>query len=177
MKIRKNNWYVVTGGPCSGKTTVLLELAERGFTVIPEAARVYIETELKKGRKLADIRKNELAFQQGILKTKIDLEKKLPPQKTVFFDRAIPDSVAYYRKCGLLNDTELTKAVQKSIYKKVFVFELLEYSADYARIESKVEAQLLETWLLEAYRALPAPVVYVPRMSVEERAQFVLNGL
>ena len=38
--------YVLTGGPCSGKTTVLNILAKCGYPVVPELAREMIEKEI-----------------------------------------------------------------------------------------------------------------------------------
>jgi predicted ATPase len=39
----KTNWYVITGAPCSGKTSVIRELEKRGYRVVHEVARAYIE--------------------------------------------------------------------------------------------------------------------------------------
>ncbi|PIS15984.1 hypothetical protein COT62_00785 [Candidatus Roizmanbacteria bacterium CG09_land_8_20_14_0_10_41_9] len=60
--MKKNNWYVITGAPSAGKTTLLKELEKKGYTVIYEAARIIIDREMKKGKKLSEIRKNELEF-------------------------------------------------------------------------------------------------------------------
>ena len=37
-----NNWYVVTGGPCCGKTTTVNMLAARGYKTTIEEARHYL---------------------------------------------------------------------------------------------------------------------------------------
>ncbi|MFP4030570.1 MAG: AAA family ATPase [Desulfococcaceae bacterium] len=55
---------VSTGAPCSGKTTLLEALARRGFAVVPETARALIESELRQGRTLEQIRRDPLAFQR-----------------------------------------------------------------------------------------------------------------
>ena len=91
---RKNNWYVVTGGPCSGKTTLLQYLKSLGYHVEFEIARLYIDQELKKGKTLGEIRKNEAGFQMEVLKRKIKLEKTLSQQEQIFLERGIADSVA-----------------------------------------------------------------------------------
>ena len=49
-------WYVITGAPCSGKTTVLKELGARGIDWNPEVARVFIEEQQATGRTLEQIR-------------------------------------------------------------------------------------------------------------------------
>lgn len=55
----KNNWFALTGAPSSGKTTVLKELEKKGYKVYEEWARVYIDSEMQKGKTLKEIRKDE----------------------------------------------------------------------------------------------------------------------
>jgi predicted ATPase len=40
------NLYVVTGGPGTGKTTVLRELERKGFPCVPEVARQLIQEQM-----------------------------------------------------------------------------------------------------------------------------------
>ena len=46
----ETNWYVITGAPSSGKSSVIRELENLGYRVVHEVARAYIEEELKKGK-------------------------------------------------------------------------------------------------------------------------------
>ncbi|MCK5320027.1 ATP-binding protein [Candidatus Parcubacteria bacterium] len=175
---KNNNWYVITGAPHSGKTSVVELLEEKGYRVVYEAARIYIDQEIKKGRTIKEIRKNELEFQKGILDLKIDVEKNLPKDEVIFFDRAIPDSDAYYELCGLSFDKCLKKAISKCEYKKVFLFEFLPYKKDYARTESEEDQEKLQELLEKSYKKLKAPLVKVPKMkSKEDRLEFVLDNL
>lgn len=173
----KNNWYVITGAPCSGKTTIIRLLRKAGHKVIYETARVYIDQEIKKGRSLKEIRKNELSFQRKILEFKIQIEKKLNPKEIIFLDRAIPDTIAYYKLLSIPVDKKLENAVKKSLYKKIFFFEKLDYEKDYARTETDEEIKKLEKLLLEAYKKLSFPVIKVPVMKIEDRLKFILSNL
>jgi len=47
--MRQTNWHIITGAPCSGKTTVINEIERRGIRVIHEVARAYIDRQLGKG--------------------------------------------------------------------------------------------------------------------------------
>ena len=38
----QTNWHVITGAPCSGKSTLIDQLANHGFQTVPESARLYI---------------------------------------------------------------------------------------------------------------------------------------
>ncbi|MCD4694403.1 ATP-binding protein [bacterium] len=176
--MKLNNWYVITGAPNSGKTSVVKLLEREGYIVEYETARVYIDKEIEKGRIIKEIRRNELEFQKGILDLKVEIEKKLPEDKIIFFDRAIPDSEAYYKLCGLEGDKHLEEVVKKSSYKKIFLFDLLPYKKDYARTESEEDQKKIQELLEQTYKKLNIPVVNVPKMSSkEERLVFILNNL
>jgi len=47
--VNNDNLIVVSGGPGSGKTTVLHELAARGFPFAPEVARQIIQEQMQSG--------------------------------------------------------------------------------------------------------------------------------
>lgn len=176
-----NNWYVLTGAPCSGKTSIIKCLQQQGFQVIPELARVYIDQQLAKGIPLEELRKDELGFQKKILQLKIDTEKSLDQDQIIFFDRGIPDSAAYYKLCGLENDPDLDLAVQQCQYKKVFLLDYLDYKKDYARTESREDQIKLHYYLEEAYQALPFPLIKVPivpdKAEKAKRIEYILNEI
>lgn len=173
-----NNWYVITGAPYAGKTSVIKLLEEEGYRVVYEAARIYIDQEIKKGRTIKEIRQDELLFQEEILKYKIEYEKKLPKDEIIFFDRGIPDSQAYYNLYGVTNDKLLKKALDNCAYKKVFLFDFLDYEKDYARTENKEQQAQIHSLLEQAYKKINAPLIKVPTMnSKEERLDFILENL
>jgi len=172
----KPNWYVITGGPSSGKTTVLKELAKLGYIIYPEAARVFIDKEMKKGKSLKEIRRNEAEFQRKVLKIKIEVEKAASKDKIVFFDRAIPDSIAYYQIAGL-DPKEVLKFCQEKKYKKIFFLEQLPFDQDYARIENGKTIEKLNKLLKESYKNLGYEVITIPAMSVKERVQKILSEI
>ena len=47
---KQTNWYVITGGPSSGKTTTVTLLKERGYITTMEHARHYLDTQRLKGK-------------------------------------------------------------------------------------------------------------------------------
>lgn len=173
-----NNWYVITGGPCSGKTTTLGVMEKLGYHVEYETARFWIEQELKKGKTLEEMRQDEYLFQKKILELKIENEKKFPKNELIFIERGIPDTTAYYQQsCNIKEDALLKESLKKCHYKKVFLFELLDYQRDYARLENEQEAKILEKLLEEAYSNLGMEVIRVPKMSVQQRVEFILKQL
>ena len=170
------HWYVITGAPCSGKTAVINRLEQKGYAVVHEVARAYIDAELAKGKTLEDIKADEWAFERHILMAKIKLEARLKRTDIIFFDRAVPDSIAYYNLCGL----DATEPRQKSLairYRKIFLLERLAFLTDPVRSEDETTADLLGHLIEESYQSLGYDLIHVPVGSVENRTQFILTRL
>jgi len=91
--MKQTNWHVITGAPCSGKTTVIRELEQLGYPVVHEVARAYIDERLKTGETIDRIKADILSFERHILYKKIAIEQSLFKEETVFLDRAVPDSI------------------------------------------------------------------------------------
>lgn len=172
-----NNWYVITGGPSSGKTTVINLLKEKGYFTVEENARHFLDTQRVKGKTVEEVKKNQKEFQTAILKLQVNREKALNPDELVFLDRAIPDALAYYRFLNLEVDDRLKDAMNKVCYKKVFIMDPLPLVNDYARLENK-EAQIkIHQLITEVYNSLPCPIIHVPVLPIEQRVEFILNRL
>ena len=174
--MKETNWYVVTGAPCSGKTAVISELEKRHHHVVHEVARQYIDTQLKKGHRLEIIKSDPLAFERGILYEKVAIEKHLPIEDIIFFDRAIPDSIAYFEIEGL-DATEPVKYCREHRYRRVFLFDRLGFEKDTVRSENSRIAARLDLLIEESYRCLGYEPIRVSVMSVIKRMQFVLQHL
>jgi predicted ATPase len=174
--MRLTNWYVITGAPCSGKTTSIRDLEQRGYRVVHEVARAFIEDEIKKGKSLVRIKADELAFERHILYKKALIEASLPENWIIFFDRAVPDSIAYFKLEGLNSDEPL-KISTKVRYKKIFLFERLSFTRDDARSENDAQAASLESLIIKGYRMLDYDIVRVPLLSVKQRTEYILQHL
>lgn len=173
--MRFTNWHVITGAPCSGKTTVIDHIESLGYMVVPEVARIYITNEIKKGRALGQI-KGDNSFEYTILAEKIKIEDSLPEDKMLFLDRAVPDSIAYFKLAGL-NTDELIQRGRILRYKKIFLFERLRFEKDKIRTEDEAEIALLDRLLEESYQMLCYNVVHVPVLSTRDRAKYILQRL
>ena len=176
MSVRHTNWYVITGAPCSGKTSVIHALERQGYQVVHEVARAYIDDELSKGKSLEQIKSDAYRFENHIFMAKLKIEAALPTKETIFLDRAVPDSIAYFQLEGLDpgQPLEKSKAVR---YKKIFLFGRLDFLEDSVRSEDNQLANRLDNLLEAAYRKLQYEVVRVPAISIEDRAAFILERL
>ena len=93
-KDSQTNWYVITGGPSTGKTTLINMLNKQGYNTTIEHARHYIDTMIDKGKTVEEIRKNKKEFQLGVLKMQIEQEASINKNEMYFLDRAIPGAFA-----------------------------------------------------------------------------------
>jgi predicted ATPase len=174
--MQRTNWYVITGAPCSGKTAVISALEQRGYPVVHEVARAYIDKELKNGKSIAKIKSDVLLFERHILYKKIEIEKSLSKDATVFLDRGVPDSIGYYILEGLSPDEPIKKSKQTR-YKKIFLFERLEFEKDDVRSENDKIAAKLNRILKESYQMLGYEITNVPLLSIDDRVDFILKCL
>ena len=172
--MQQTKWQVITGAPCSGKTAVIRELERLGYPGVHEVARRYIDTGLKNGKTLEEIKGDILSFERRILYKKIEIERLLPKDKTIYLDRAIPDSIGYYIYEGL----DPSDPIQKSRfwqYEHIFFFERIPFEKDRVRSEDEKIASELERLLKEGYRLLGYEIVIVPLMPVNRRVNFILE--
>jgi predicted ATPase len=177
MKTPQTNWYVITGGPSSGKSTVIRALQDMGYKTTLEAARHYIDLQRMNGRSTDEIRANQRQFQHKVLNLQIDIEKRMDPKEEIFFDRALPDEVAYYKYFNLEPDEKLTEYLKNAQYKKIFIMDLLPLDADYARTEDREAQVALHNLIIDVYQKRGEPIVFVPVLPVKERVKFILDHL
>lgn len=170
------NHYVLTGGPCAGKTTLVFELEKRGYQVLPEAARLIIDEQLANGRSIQEI-VTDPEWLISVVRRKFSMEKEVPADQLCFFDRGVPDSIAYYGVNGKPIDDEFRDALVGSRYKKVFLLDLIDFVNDEARSETPEQARALHEAIKNAYESLGYDLVKVPVLPVGERADFVLANV
>ncbi|MGE5041563.1 MAG: AAA family ATPase [Candidatus Levyibacteriota bacterium] len=174
----KNNWFVITAAPSSGKTTTINLLSRLGYKTAHETARLYIESELKKGLTMEEIRKDQLSFQMKILAMQQELEASLTKSEITFLDRAIPDTMAYliFRKC-LIPDffLDIYKESARK-YKKVFILDRLPFEKDHVRVEDDQDSRMIHDLLIKSYMEIGLEIVSVPVMEKKERVEFILKN-
>jgi predicted ATPase len=123
---------------------------------------------------LAAIKKDPLAFERHILLAKAKIEKELPPTEPIFLDRAVPDSIAYFRLENLPAREPLALS-RRVRYRRVFLFERLPFEKDRVRWENRDQALQLESMLARAYTDLGYTLIPIPVMPVEQRTAAVLR--
>ena len=172
----QTNWHVITGASSSGKTTMIDQLAGKGFQTFPEVGRQYFERELAKGRTIDEIREDRAALTCHVYDLWIKLNRGLQASEINFLDRGLPDALAFYRFAGM-NPNKILPDCFQYRYASVFLLNRLPYRQDGVRAGDDAYAAYFESWMLRDYRALGYNVVRVPVLPPEERLTFVLDKI
>ena len=152
-------------------------LAQRGLRVRSEIARAYVDEEILNGRTIQEIRSDMRRFQCEVLRRALASEEALPKDQLIFFDRGIPDSLAYFLLHGVPPEPYINH-IRSSKYRRVFYLDPLdEYQTDYARIESSCERYQLAQLLWKAYKDLEFCIEHVPALTKLERIDYILARL
>jgi predicted ATPase len=171
------NLYVLTGGPGSGKTSILAELSRQGFACIPEAARQIIQEQVRMGGTalpwLDQKRYAEIMLERSIVAY---LNSGSIPG-TGFCDRGIPDTLCYVRLIGLTESDAAAATVSYRYALKVFLAPPWHaiYVTDNERKQTFAEAVRTYDVIARVYEEYGYELIELPLASPAERADFVLQ--
>lgn len=171
-------WYVITGAPGSGKTLLIDMLAALGYATVPEAARNIIDEGLARGLTLQDIRGDEHAWQEAILKRVLEYEAAAKQDTITFLDRGAHDGLAHLRYYGLTPKDHWQPMTSHKPYRTVFLLEPLpDVERDYARIEDANFAKKITAITDDVYSELGMEPIRIPFLPPEERLKIILSHL
>lgn len=176
-----DNYYILTGGPGSGKTTLIEALAQSSYSCIPEVAREIISEQIRDNG-------SALPWQDYVLYTEIMLErsvlsytetaKKHITNQPVFFDRGIPDTLCYAELTKQPITEKMTAYAREYRYNRnVFILPPWEaiYHTDAERKQSWEEAVATYEQMVQTYRQHGYTIIEVPQDTVENRLAFILQ--
>jgi predicted ATPase len=170
---------LLIGGPSSGKTTLINHLETEGHICYPEISREVILKAREEGVDYLFL-ENPMLFSERLLEGRIkQYQNAVNEEKPVFIDRGIPDVVAYMDFIGDTYPDEFVAACETYKYDKVFVLPPWEeiYTSDAERYESYEEASKIHNYLVDTYTKYGYELHEVPKTSVEERFQFIINHI
>jgi predicted ATPase len=169
---------VFTGGPGVGKTTLLLALQARGYTIVGDSARAIIQDRRRRG---LSPRPNAFEFAQEVLRMDVEsYARHAATSDLVFFDRSVLDALGMLNHVTPLSESELgTWLSQYQYNSKVFVFPPWEatYTNDAERDHTFEHVEAVHRSVQGWYRRCQYQVVEVPRVPVPERCAYVLQAL
>lgn len=168
------------GGPSTGKTTLINALKSKGFLCMEEISR-QITLEAQENGIEQLFLEDPLLFSEQLLsgRQKQFIEADVNKHAFVFFDRGLPDVVAYLDYLGSSYPNTF-KAICRT-YKYNFIFILKPWKEihkqDNERYETFEQAQEIHKFLVKSYKEFGYTMVEIPFGTVEERMDFITNYL
>jgi len=173
-----DRFFIITGGPGSGKTTLISALD--GIHRMPEAGRAVIQEELAAGgTALPWI--DPLAFAEKMLQQDIaSWDAALQLDGPVIFDRGIPDIAGYLQLSGIAVPAHLAQAATERRYNgRVFIAPPWRtiFTQDAERKQTFAEAEATFRAMQTTYTELGYELIALPLAPVEERVAFLRAAL
>jgi len=171
---------VITGGPGTGKSSIIRKLEMEGYDCLHEVSREITAAAQREGITQLFLAQ-PLLFSQKLLEARIGQYQQASaiPGNFVFIDRGIPDVVAYMDYFGTRYPSEFNEACAEYKYHHIFLLPPWKeiYLTDNERYESFEQAEEIYKKLKLSYLSHGYPIIEVPRDSVSQRCDFILNNL
>jgi predicted ATPase len=175
-----DRFFIITGGPGSGKSSLIEALQERGYSGTIGAGRGVIQDQVATGGSALPWG-YRLLFAEMMLSWEVrSYHMARLASGTVFFDRGVPDVLGYLKLCDLTAPPHMLKAAEDFRYnRRVFIAPPWQdiFRQDRERKQDFDEAVRTCEALVETYAALNYTLVELPRVSIEERLRFILDDI
>jgi len=176
----KTQKIVLIGGPSSGKTTLINALKSDGYYCMEEISRQITIDSQEKGIDQLFL-EDPLLFSQHLLlgrQTQFN-EADSINQDIVFFDRGLPDVVAYLDYLGNSYPDSFKTICSEHKYDYIFILKPWKaiYKQDNERYETFEQAVVIHEFLVKSYTKFGYTIVDTPFGTVKERIDFIINHL
>lgn len=171
--------FIISGGPGSGKSTLTAGLQQRGFSCSAEVSRRMIIEQVALGTDCLpwlDVS----CFSVKVLQEMISEWNRMTVDEDTFFDRGIPDIIAYLKLAGLPVADLYYESLKLHPYATlVFILPPWKeiYVNDPERWQTYEEAVSINLAICEAYRSCGFELLEVPAMDVDQRVEFVISAV
>ena len=169
---------LITGGPGTGKTSVINELLNRGYFCFPEIVR-----ELKSSKGSDGVKNyfdsNPIDFTNKLFHLRTNQYAKEIKSDSIFYDRGPIDSIAYLKFKKINCPSRLINLAKTIKYDFYFIAEPWEkiYVNDEIREETFNQCEMIHQSILSTYKQFNAELISLPFKSVNDRAEFILNRI
>ncbi|MCB7479960.1 AAA family ATPase [Christiangramia sediminis] len=176
----KNKKIVITGGPGTGKSSIVHKLEEQGEICLHEISRQVTLEAQKEGIDQLFLTK-PLLFSEMLLEGRLNqfAEASEAASDHIFLDRGLPDVVAYMDYFKTDYPEVFNKTCENNRYDQIFILPPWKdiYQSDNERYETYEEALKISSYLYSTYKRYGYNPIEVPKLTVEERTNFILDKI
>ena len=177
MSVKK---IVITGGPGTGKSSIIDELNKRGHACYFEVSR-HVTLEARRNGIDQLFLTDPLLFSELLFKGRLQQfeASNNHTAKYVFMDRGLPDVLAYMDYAKTEYPDWFNHTCKTNIYDQIFVLAPWQdiYKSDNERYENFGQAIEIHDYLLQTYKRFGYQLIDVPFGSVVSRTDFILGTL
>lgn len=171
---------VISGGPGSGKTTLITHLEAKGHICMHEVSRAVTKKAQEEG--IAQLfLENPILFSKKLMEGRLEqfIEASSFNTPFIFYDRGMPDVTAYMDYLNTHYPENFSETCKTNRYDLVFLLPPWKdiYQQDTERYESFEQAEILYQFLLKGYQKYNYNVLEVPTGSIENRSLYILEQL
>jgi len=171
---------LIIGGPGTGKSSIINALEQKAHTCFHEISRQVTLEAQKEGIDQLFLTK-PLLFSELLLKGRIEQFEDANALEVplAFYDRGIPDVLAYMDYIGDTYPDHFVAACKAHIYDMAFILPPWEsiYVEDNERYENFSQAKEIQQFLIDTYTGYGYNLITVPFGTVSERVTFILNSI
>lgn len=172
--------FVITGGPGSGKSTLIEALAAAGIATSPEVGRAVIREQLAAGGDALPWADQRRFAGLMVVREVAAHQAALASAAVTVLDRGVPDVVGFLRVSGLPVPPHIDAAARACRYNPhVFIapFWTEIFTEDAERKQSPDVAEATFAVMADTYRGYGYQLIEVPRVSVAERVAFIVDRI
>lgn len=171
---------VITGGPSTGKTSIIEKIEREGYYCFGEISREITLEARQQGIPQLFV-SDPLLFSERIIQGRIGQFQAANEmdRPIVFYDRGIPDVTAYMDCFGQAYGDHFIESCKNYRYDHVFLLPPWKeiHESDNERYENFEEAERIHAFLEKSYAKYGYKIIEVPKETVAGRVTFILNTL
>ena len=168
---------IITGAQCSGKSSLIRELAKEFECLNETALEIFRDND-----KLVLDKNNFKEFNGKLTKRQIQKETDAN-NKIVFLDRSLIDQLLFCNEYKIITPNSTYENIKSAKYTIVFFLQMLakelwnKTESDKPRHNTYEEGARRGERLLEIYKQFDIPIIVIPVRSVKERAEMIKKEL
>ena len=169
---------LITGGPGTGKTSLVNELENHGYHVSEEIVR---DLTLKKRDEGVDqyFLTDPLEFSIKLFNLRLKEYDKYYNSDLIIYDRGPIDVLAYLNFKSIAIPNDLINHSKNINYQYSFILNPWKniYSQDNIRYESFEECVTIHNYLIQVYKKFKIKLITIPNGTINERFSFIKSIL